>query len=158
MSRSIHAALIGEVASTYRLPAVTLEAMVLVESSDDPYAFRYEPEFFHHYVRYNDQAKGFRYGPLAACSYGLLQVMLETALEAGFDGQPQELFSPRVGLAWGAKHLAALYWGWADADIDRAVAAYNGGTRGNVSRPFRNQVYLDRVTAAAALVTEARNA
>ena len=158
MARSIHAQLIGEVASNYKLPATTLEAMVLVESADDPNAFRYEPEFFRNYVRYHDAAKGYRYGPLAACSYGLLQVMLETALESGFTGQPWELFQPRVGLAWGAKHLANLYYGWADEDMDRAVAAYNGGRLGNGSRPFRNQLYVDRVLASVERVKEARNA
>jgi hypothetical protein len=137
--------LIQSVAVECRLPADLLEAQVVVESSGDPFAFRYEPAFFDDYIRFNAKAKGARYGPFAACSFGLLQILLETALEDGFSGAPEELFVPRIGLLWGARHLELLLYGWAAQDVDRALAAYNGGKQGNASRPFRNHAYVQRV-------------
>lgn len=144
---TLNRSLIRQVALTCRVPSEILEAQVLVESNGDPYAFRFEPAFFDAYIRENLQAKGHRYGPIAACSFGLLQIVLEVALEDGFTGQPWDLFVPRIGLTWGAKHLSGLLHGWAEGDIDRALAAYNGGKLGNHTRPFRNQAYVDRVRA-----------
>jgi len=144
--RTPYTDLIHRVATTYGLPADVLEGQVLAESHGDPDAFRYEPAFYDHYLRGKSPAvvKASQYGPLAACSYGLLQIMLETAAEIGFDGRPEQLFEPMVGLAWGAKHLKALL-DWADGDLVRALCAFNGGKQGNGVRPFRNQAYADTV-------------
>jgi soluble lytic murein transglycosylase-like protein len=139
--------LIQIVANQCRVPSDILYAQILVESNGDPYAFRYEDQFFESYIRRNPDAKGFKYGPIAACSFGLLQIVLETAMENGFDGNPWDLFIPRVGLTWGARHLGRLFHDWADEDIDRALAAYNGGKLGNHTRPFRNQAYVTKVHA-----------
>jgi Transglycosylase SLT domain len=139
--------LVRVVAQECRIPSDILYAQIMVESNGDPFAFRYEDQFFEGYIRYNTHAKAYKYGPIAACSFGLLQIVLETAMENGFDGNPWDLFIPRVGLLWGARHLSALYHGWADEDIDRALAAYNGGKLGNNTRPFRNQAYVNRVHA-----------
>jgi hypothetical protein len=144
-NNQVDVALVRDVATACRIPSDVLLAQVLVESAGDPSAFRYEADFFDRYIRYNAMAKGRKYGPIAACSFGLLQIVLETAIEEGFDGQPWDLFVPRIGLTWGAKHLSTLYHGWADEDVDRALAAYNGGKIGNVSRPFRNHAYVERV-------------
>jgi hypothetical protein len=137
--------LIRQVATECRLQPDLLEAQIMVESNGDRFACRYESRYFDDYIRHNPLAKGFKYGPFAACSVGLLQILVETALEDGFDGNPWDLFIGRVGLLWGARHLSALLHGWADEDYDRALAAYNGGKLGNASRPFRNQDYVDRV-------------
>lgn len=147
MNQVLDRALIQAVAAECRLPADILEAQVLTESSGDPFAFRYETDFFERYIRHNAAAKGARFGPIAACSFGLLQIVLEVALEDGFDGDPQDLFIPRIGLSAGAKHLATLLHGWAHEDIDQALAAYNGGKVGNDTRPYRNYAYVARVRA-----------
>jgi hypothetical protein len=136
--------LIHQVCNLYQLPFDVLEAQVIVESSGDPNAFKWEPAFFRRYVFDNVNSKASHFGPLAACSFGLLQVMLETAVEDGFDGRPEQLFDPRVGLTWGAKHLKALI-DWAKGDVERALAAYNGGKKGNETRPLRNQAYATKV-------------
>jgi soluble lytic murein transglycosylase-like protein len=99
------APLISQVANLYNLRLDILTAQIQIESSGDPFAFRYEDAYFEKYIRDNPGAKGFRYGPLAACSFGLLQIVFETALEHGFVGQPWELFSPRVGLSRGADYF-----------------------------------------------------
>jgi hypothetical protein len=130
----------------HQLDPELLAAQVLVESSGRPDAFRYEPHFYAMYIRGNASAKATRFGPLAACSFGLLQIMLETACELGFGGQPCDLFDPAIGLEWGAQHFAALL-AWAAGDYRRALAAYNGGKAGNEVQPFRNDLYARRVFA-----------
>jgi soluble lytic murein transglycosylase-like protein len=140
--------LIQRVATTYGLPADVLEGQVLAESHGDPNALRFEKGFFERYVFEHAAAKAGRYGPFAACSVGLLQIMVEVAYEDGFDGRPEDLFEPRVGLAWGAKHLRHLL-DWAGGDIVQALCAFNGGKKGNVTRPFRNQSYADTVMRLA---------
>ena len=134
-----------------------LRAQVLRESSGDTFAFRYEPRYFTHYILdspvtpENDhpQAKAQKYGPLAACSFGLMQILLETAVEIGFARDPWDLFIPGVGLHYGAlylRRLVDLYHG----DVRKALAAYNGGP-GAVSfgPPYRTQAYVDGVYALA---------
>lgn len=121
--------LVVQVASMYGLRTDLLGAQILVESSGDPFAFRYEPEFFDRYIKDHASAQGYRYGPLAACSFGLLQILLETALEIGFDDRPERLFDPRVGLNWGAKYLQRCLEATGN-DYRKALARYNGaGTR-----------------------------
>jgi hypothetical protein len=140
--------LISQIALFYALPPDLLEAQVIHESSGDPNAFRYEPKFFETYIKSNSDAKGSAYGPLAACSYGLLQIMLETALEQGYAQRPELLFTPRVGLNEGAKRMQAL-WKWAGgmlSDYGRALAAYNGGIgAAHAGPPFVNQAYVNAV-------------
>lgn len=138
---------IAAAAAAHQLSPALLTAQVSVESSFRADAFRYEPAFYATYIRGNQRAAGARFGPLAACSFGLLQILLEVACERGFSGNPQDLFTPAIGLDWGARYLAELLV-WAGGDYARAFAAYNGGKGGNVTPPFRNQAYADRVFAA----------
>jgi soluble lytic murein transglycosylase-like protein len=148
--------LIRQVANAYGLPFDVLRAQVQVESGGDPFAFRYEPKYFDRYIKDNPgtpqnehpDALAQKYGPLAACSYGLLQIMYETAVEIGFDGRPEDLFQDRVGLAWAAKYLRSLL-DWAHGDIEQALSAFNGGKGGNSARPFRNADYAAKVLKAA---------
>lgn len=147
--RTPYTALLRVTSATYDVPYDILEAQVLQESSGRADAFRYEPEFYERYIKTNPNAPGFRFGPLAACSYGLMQLMFETALEIGYTERPELLFVPRVGLAWGAKHLRGLL-DWSRGDIEQALAAYNGGRGGNATRPFRNQHYVSQVLAHVA--------
>ena len=133
-------------AAKYALSPELLAAQVLVESSGDPNAFRYERAFFDTYIRDSVKAKAVRYGPLAACSYGLLQIMLETAVEFGFTGRPEDLFVPEIGLEYGAKYLSSLLL-WAAGDYTRAWCAYNGGKGAALTPPYRTQAYADKVLA-----------
>ncbi len=142
--RTAYTDLIQQVSQIYRVPFDVLEAMVLTESNGNPNAFKWEPDFFTRYVLDNVNSKASHFGPLAACSFGLMQVMLETAYEDGFDGRPEQLFDPKVGLTWGAKHFKTLLT-WADGNLAQALAAYNGGKRGNAAPPLRNQLYAMKV-------------
>ncbi len=120
-----HDPLVIQVASVYGLRTDLLSAQIIAESAGRPDAFRWEPDFYDRYIHGKPHVAGARFGPLAACSYGLLQILLETALEHGFEGRPEDLFVPRVGLNWGAKYLR-----WClDAsgqDHFRALQRYNG--------------------------------
>lgn len=118
--------LIRQTANHFQLDGDLLIAQVVVESAGDPWAFRFEPAFFRKYVKKNPQACAFNYGPLAACSYGLLQILLETACEAGFTDHPWALFDPSTNLHWGGLYLRRLY-DLHSGDVSKALLAYNGG-------------------------------
>ena len=133
--------LIVQVAGAYALPINLLTAQVLQESSGKADAFRYEAGFYSRYIQHHPTAKGFSYGPLAACSYGLLQILLETALEIGFSDRPETLFLPRVGLNWGAKKMRLL-WDAAGNTPDTyriALQHYNGA--GVAAERYAESVY-----------------
>jgi hypothetical protein len=141
-----HDVAIRQTAQRYELDAELLIAQVLIESSGKADAFRFEPAYYERYIRTNPHARGARYGPLAACSYGLLQIMLETACELGFQGLPWQLFDPAIGLDWGAKYLRTLY-DTCGKDMERALVAYNGGLGAALKKPYRTQAYADQVFA-----------
>lgn len=133
--------LIQQVANNYRWPFDLLQAQVLVESSGDPNAFRYEPAFFEHYILGKDPATvpGVKFGPLAACSFGLLQILLETALELGFTDRPEMLFVPRIGLAWGTQYLTRCLARVGGEDYHQALQRYNGA--GTAALAYADKVY-----------------
>ena len=121
-------ALIVQIATEETLPVDLLRAQVLVESSGQSDAFRFEPAYYQQYIK-GHPAKGLAYGPLAACSYGLLQILLETAIEQGFTGRPEQLFDPEIGLRVGAAELVRLWTlvGKTPESYRHALALYNGG-------------------------------
>lgn len=137
-------AVVDQIAARYGLSPELLAAQVMVESSGLPDAFRPELAFYKAYIKGNPNAAAGRYGPLAACSYGLLQIMFEVAAEDGFTGEPWELFDPFVGLDAGAKHLAKLL-ARCGGDYHQALAQYNGGTGGNMTPPYRTEAYAQKV-------------
>ena len=130
--------LIDRTAATFQLDGQLLRAQILVESSGNPWAFRYEPAFFTRYIRHNPHAKGFLYGPLAACSYGLLQILLETALELGYPDRPEHLFVPDTGLVWGARYLKKCLNRSHD-DVFTALQLYNGS--GDAALAYAHKVF-----------------
>lgn len=116
-------------ASTYRLDPLLVEAIVWQESSDRPDTLRYEPAFYTTYIRGNPKAKGYAFRNFAACSLGLMQILLETALEEGFTGAPEDLYQGPVGLDAGCKHFANLMT-WAAGDHAQALGAYAAIVKG----------------------------
>lgn len=134
---------IEAIASRNGIDPNLLEAIVRVESSGFAHSYRYEPGFFMTYLA-NDPAYDGANPRRVSSSYGLCQVMYPVAKELGFDGPPEGLFVPLVALEFGAKKLKTLI-DWSQGNQDAAIAAYNGGKRGNEKAPYRNQQYLDRV-------------
>jgi len=135
--------LIADVARSYGLNARQLEAQVIVESSGYTDAFRYEREFYERYLK--GKPEWADWNPRrCSSSYGLLQIMFPVARELGFTREPEFLFVPSIGLDWGAKYLRSLI-DWAHGDIERALAAYNGGRGAAMTKPYRTQSYVDDV-------------
>ncbi len=134
--------LIREVATFYALPLDLLTSQVIHESAAQADAFRWEHAYYDRYIRHNPKALGFKYGPLAACSFGLMQIVLETALELGFADDPWALFVPRVGLNWGAKKMQQL---WANAgntsDSYRLALVHYNGT-GPAAERYADLIYV----------------
>lgn len=105
------------------------------ESSWDTWSIRYEPEFYLHYLlplvvsgKIDDATEA----RARAFSWGLMQVMGETAREHGYAGHLAELCKPATGIAIGCRVLAAKLAG-AQGDVERALLAWNGG--GNPDYP-----------------------
>jgi soluble lytic murein transglycosylase-like protein len=94
------------------------------------YAVRYEPAF---YTRYISSMKGLTPTEmqLRATSFGLMQIMGQTAREQGFDGEfLTELFDPLNAVTQGCrklKHCLELH----NNDTTAALLSYNGGSNAN---------------------------
>jgi hypothetical protein len=87
-----------------------------------------------------------------SASWGLMQVMGAVAREHGCRiPYLTELCDPATNLDYGCRHLARLL-DWSHGDVERALAAYNGGTGGNSKKPYRNQAYATKVIAARSFI------
>jgi len=64
---------------------------------------------------------------LRAVSWGLMQVMGQTAREFGYPGPLPQLCSPGVGLLYGCKKLKSCFERAAGGDVRQALSFYNGG-------------------------------
>jgi len=149
-----HAQHIEQAASKHGLPTGLVEALVAVESGGNTWAMRYEPRFFDRYIRDNPAVRAKAPCSLEterqarATSWGLMQVMGETARSMGFSGPfLSGLADPVAGLDTGCAYLARLR----DKHLPRhgwpgAVAAYNAGSvRLDADGDFVNQDYVDKI-------------
>jgi soluble lytic murein transglycosylase-like protein len=147
--------IITNCARTYKLDEKLIRAIIKKESSWKVYAFRREPKFW---VNYGVNIKRFflttpekdevwlSSPDIVSSSYGLMQIMLSTAMERGFRFEfPFELFEPATNIKWGCSHLRYLhnkYGDWNDV-----IAAYNqGNNRKRLDGKYNNQeAYVDIV-------------
>ncbi|MCP5158508.1 MAG: lytic transglycosylase domain-containing protein [Gammaproteobacteria bacterium] len=149
-----HHPILQRIAQTYDLPVALVSAIVLVESSGDPFAMRYEPLFFKRYVEKQPGLKA-----IAPCSFdseriaratswGLMQVMGQTARERGFNGPfLSALCAIETGLEYGCKHLAYLANHYFKGSWHPVIAAYSAGSPRQVGDHYVNQNYVDKVIA-----------
>lgn len=125
------------------LEPALVEAVVLQESSGHADAFRHEPAYYERYVR--NVSRWADWEPRrVASSYGLMQVMYPTALQAGWSGEPEELFRIDVNLRVGCVVLSSLVKQFAN-DLHTALGAYNAGP-GNAGS-IAAHAYADSVMA-----------
>jgi len=113
-------------------PAV-IAAIMHRESEGNPDAMRYE-------------AKKKDY------SYGLMQVLSETAKWLGFNADVNILLEPEINIYYGAKYLAnrlKLYGNMVDA-----ISAYNCGTVKKTNGIYSNQGYVFAVVANVSVYRE----
>jgi soluble lytic murein transglycosylase-like protein len=111
------------------LPDIIL-ALIEQESAFDPWATRYEPAFYDKYVSplvaNADMSK--TEARLRAFSFGLMQVMGQTAREAGYSEPLPKLFEPEVNLNVGCTVLLDKLK-LVNFDLRLALLRWNGGGR-----------------------------
>jgi soluble lytic murein transglycosylase-like protein len=133
------------------LSPALVACVVLQESGGDPAAVRYEGGFFLRYIEWRGRTGLPGHVPAAGCSlatekrlrafsFGLMQVMGETARERGFRGVfLTELLDAAVNLEVGCEYLRHLVK--QTGNVERALLRYNGG--GN--KAYAKEV-LDRMS------------
>lgn len=134
-------------------PALVL-AIIMQESRGHPFASRYEPDF---YSWLSARITGPDLAPfvkmqskntemtLRSTSFGLMQIMGQTARECGFTGPfLTELTDIDVNLYFGVVYLERLANRY--EDINDVIAAYNAGSaKKNDYGNYRNQGYVTEV-------------
>jgi soluble lytic murein transglycosylase-like protein len=117
-------ALARKTAVGLKLDEALVCAIVEQESAWDTWSIRYEPGFRSRYV-----------APLGlpptaeisrSISWGLMQLMGESARELGFAGPLPQLCDPPTGLYWGCRWFAAKMAA-AAGDETKALLLWNGG-------------------------------
>lgn len=115
-----------------------IAAIIYEESKGNPWSFRYEPAFYKRYLEGKDLKKIAGYLPpeipptrvtekeARACSWGLMQIMGQTAREHGFEGRYlTELLDPVVNICLGARIFAAK---WKPGEpLETGLLRWNGG-------------------------------
>ena len=147
-------------AQSYGLDPLLVRAIIAVESSGKPHAYRFEQKYWERYRPLHPEWAGLDPERVAA-SYGLMQVMYPTAQQIGFTMEPEYLFVPQIGIDIGCRWLSQLlHWAGtfgvaSERTLGAAVAAYNGGKGGNkpTDSPLRNGAYAQRVWAARAFLS-----
>jgi soluble lytic murein transglycosylase-like protein len=127
-------------AKKHNLPPRLVLAIVTVESAGKPGATRYEPAFFNRYIRPQNLPEA--EGKGRATSWGLMQIMGETARTLGFAGAFTSLLTPAIGLEWGCRYLSRLLDRYACESWECICRAYNGGpgNRHNLANTYPAKV------------------
>ena len=140
------------------VPMTLLAGVIQEESRFDPWASRFEEQYMNS-GRVRREAiqwsRAHRDVPTALTeradrsrSYGLLQIMGETARTEGYDKRYlTELFLTSDGLRTGAHHLRLLLLRYPH-DTLSAISAYNQGSAKKRGGTFANARYVYRVTVA----------
>lgn len=146
--------IITNCAKVYRIDEKLIRAIIRKESSWNQYAIRPEPSFWKRYLvgikalfyrTPEKDEKWLNYPTLVSMSYGLMQIMLTTAMELGFRfTYPTELLSPEANITYGCKLLRKLHDRY--GNIKDAISAYNqGSARKNLDGTYVNQSYVNSV-------------
>lgn len=141
--------IIEMIANKYQLSPELLAAVIMQESSGNPYAVRFEPAFM---TRYVDKTKGQQNLTSSAdwetericrsTSWGLMQIMGLVARERGYTKHfLSELSDPMDNIEFATKHLSQLIA--RSGNEIRGLLAYNGG--GDPTYPQRIEKWRDRI-------------
>jgi soluble lytic murein transglycosylase-like protein len=128
-------------AKTFGIDPVLVCALIMNESSWNPFAMRFEPRYYQLHTIFlkllTETEKVSR-----ACSWGLMQVLGQTAREYGFGRDYlSELCDPDIGTDFGCQKLQRCL-GEHNGVIRDALLAYNGGA--DLAYPDRVMRYYDR--------------
>lgn len=131
--------LAAKIAKDYNLEPALVQAICQVESEWNAYAMRYEDMFEARYLAGEDfdvflPCSRKTEHKARATSWGLMQIMGQTARELGFS-RPflSELCEPAKGIEYGCMYLSRLVKKHGSDDIEAIVSAYNAG------RPVKRQ-------------------
>jgi len=147
--------IINNCARIYEIDEKLIKAIIKTESSWNPWAIRVERGFWSRYLAgiksmfFKTPEKDERwliYPDFVSASYGLMQIMLTTAMELGFRfDYPTELLEPNLNIKYGCAYLRKMhnrYGDWNDA-----ISSYNqGSNRKNFNGTYKNQKYVDKIT------------
>jgi soluble lytic murein transglycosylase-like protein len=126
-SNEARLALATKYAVKYGLEPAIVAAVCEQESSWNPFAVRFEPAFEARYIKPALPAAPTTRELCLAMSFGLMQIMGETAKEFGFTGAFfSELCDPDLGVDFGCKKLQRCFFNHGNVE-DAALLAYNGG-------------------------------
>jgi soluble lytic murein transglycosylase-like protein len=141
-------AIIEEKAKEYDVDPDLVQAFCCIESSYEPKATRYEPNFYARYIRPMVFAGRITAdeGMNRATSWGIMQIMGQVAREKGFNGEFSELFDPATALEWSLKHLKHFIVKY--ASLNDAIASYNAGSPRMNDNKYVNQQYVDKIHKA----------
>jgi len=147
--------IITSCARIYGVDHKLIRAIIRKESTWQVYAYRVEKGFWSRYLAgikaifFSTPEKDeqwLTYPDIVSASYGLMQLMLTTAMEHGFRFKfPFELFEPATNIRFGCIYLSYLYkkyGNWNDV-----ISAYNqGDNRKRKDGKYKNQeAYVDIV-------------
>lgn len=123
-----------------------IAAVIFQESGGDPFAMRFEPAFYEKHLKNRSRKQLLGYVPTRcslqtelysrACSFGLMQILGETARENGFDAEfLAELCDPARNIELGCTLLEKFI----DkvGSVDGGLLRYNGGGRKEYPKEVR---------------------
>jgi soluble lytic murein transglycosylase-like protein len=130
-------------ATKHGLPPQIICGIAERESTWNPWTIRYEPAFFTKYMEAlwtHGMVKDITEAQARSFSWGLMQVMGQTARELGWAGDIAALCDPEVALEYGCRAFAERMK-TRQGNAPAALLAYNGGANPN---------YADEVLKLAA--------
>lgn len=129
LTQSDMVAIVKAEASEYQLFPEVMCAIAEQESAWNPWAIRYEPAFYEHYVApllKSGEVKSPTEATARAISWGLFQTMGQSVREIGFIAPMASLCEPATSAIWGCK-LFTVKLQHAGGNLEKALALWNGG-------------------------------
>jgi len=121
-------ALAKSIATQFGIDPILVCAVVEQESGWNTWAIRAEPAFDAKYVQPLHKTPTEEWA--RSISWGLMQLMGQSACEHGYTGDIPQLCDPTFGLVWGCTHLKVKLAAFG-GDFTKALLAWNGGGNSN---------------------------
>jgi len=139
------AQVLEQTAERFNIPIGLLYGICKQESSFIATAIRWEPGFYHRYIKPRKDIP-FEEAVGQAHSFGLMQIMGSTARWMGYKKDLTGLWQPIINLNYGCKYFAKLVKKY-NGNLKDAIAAYNAGSARKTGDDgdYVNQEYVDRV-------------